>query len=344
MEEGGFCLPPFLPERRINMGFWEKIKDHNLRLLAAQANANGGNAEPTIDSVLGNLNCLSETVQSYGEDKKILRLSIRRTLGTLCDTGRILFRVEPESIRWGKDNSSLSLGGYLYEIREDGTEIRISSFAAGGCAKEDIFPRDMMTDSQREALMLYTASARAESNALYNAGIGVEYKGGDVFDLEALDAAAPAAEPVMPSPASKEEKKQKKAAKAKKEIETAKTVEEPVVATDAEAEKPVVETAVNVAEVADPVEEDVVTKTQTASDETTANTSKVLSYEEALNMVVDCGAHAGKTIGEILSKPQTARNIVWCYKQEPEGRTEDTKKALWTAIEGYSDGVLKKFL
>ncbi len=96
--------------------------------------------------------------------------------------------------------------------------------------------------------------------------------------------------------------------------------------------------------------EDTVSETKPEKEETSSSSvpetasDAGMSYEDAMGIIIDCGVYNGKTIGEVLSSPGTARNVVWVFKQDPEGRSPETKKALSLAIDGYNGGVLKKFL
>lgn len=322
--------------------FWEKIKKHNLDLLVSQIEQKGGKADATVESVLDNLKYLADEEDEYDEKNRFLRLDVRRTLASLCDTGRLVFVLEPTTIKWAENMESVSLAGYLYEVKADGTEIRISSLACGGAARQDVYSYDEMSNPQRQAMMFSLASARAESNAYYNSGIGIEYKGGDVFDLEAFENRIPAPEPVMPATPSQEEKKQKRATRVRKaKAETAQEItQEATPVPETATEAPAIETPLNAgATTESPVEE---MEIQQASDITSA--SSEMSFEDAMKVAIDVGSFAGKTIGEILSDPRTARNIVWCFKQEVPERTPEVKKALSLSIEGYQNGVLKRFL
>ena len=317
------------------MNFWEKIKQHNTQLLLSEIESKGGKAEANVESILENLRYLAEEGDDFDEKKRFIRLDVRRALASLCDTGRIVFTLEPSTIKWAEDMSSVSLAGYLYEVRDDGTKMQISSLACGGAARQDVYSYDSMTNPQRQALMFSLASARAESNAYFNSGIGIEYKGGDVFDLEAFENRIPAPEPVMPETPSAEEKKQKRATRAKKE----KAKEQPATGensnvTETEAEAPAIVAPVTEEPevVAAPVEPEAV------------KPAGAMTYEDALEVAVDCGTFNGTPIGEILSDERKARNIVWCFKQDIPGRTPETKMALSVAIEGYKGGVLKRLL
>ena len=313
------------------MSFFEKLKEHNTKLLVSQINANGGNATESVDSIIDNLYYLAEKDESFGEETRFMRLDVRRTLASLCDTGRLVFKIEPSSVKWAEDDSAISLGGYLVEIADDGMERKISSFACGGAAREDVYSQDMLTIAQRQALMFSLASARAESNAYFNAGIGIEFKGGDVFDLEAMEKNIPTPEPVMPQPKSIDERKKTKKVKKENgdgEVDNTSSADMLPPETEAVTDKP---------------------DNQSLGDSTDTSDvpdvkSDAVTYEEALKVLIDTGTYAGQTIGTVLEKPQTARNIVWVYKHAPEGRDENTKKALEAAIEGYQGGALKNYL
>lgn len=315
--------------------FWKAIKEHNTKLLASQIRGNGGTCEETAESVIENLSYLAEKGECYGEETRFLRLNIRRALGTLCDTGRLVFK--PSSITWTDDKKVVTVGGYLYEVREDGNEIVCSGYSVGGAALEDVYSQDMMSDQKRTASQLSLAAARAESNAYFSAGIGIEFKGGDVFDLEAMEQQIKPALPKMPSPVSQVERKAKAAAK---KAEKAK----------AEAKEKELAELVNVPE-GTPVEEALEAPSPTeaeapveAADTKAAGNSSGMSFEDAKKVVLDCGNYAGKTIGEILAKKQTARAVVWVYKQDVEGRSQETKDALLTAINTYDNGWMKQYL
>lgn len=265
---------------------------------------------------------LLELVPSAREEKRFIRLDVRRTLASLCDTGRIVFK--PTSVRWEDNNQVVTVGGYLYELKDDGREIIVSGFSCGGASVDDIFPQEMLSDNKRTASLLSLAVARAESTALYNAGIGIEFKSGDVFDLEEAESNIPAAEPVMPSPVSQEERKEVAAEKRKKKAEIKASVPE---------------------EKKDPKPEETksVNERETAAEE--ADTQiRTMTYEDALKVVMDIGTYTGKEIGEIVAKPQTARNICWAAKQNPEGRTDEVKEALRIVIDNYKNGALKAFM
>ncbi|MBO5551972.1 MAG: hypothetical protein J5966_08435, partial [Lachnospiraceae bacterium] len=220
---------------------------------------------------------------------------IRRVIGSLPEDGHLVFRVEPDSIRWGKDNASVSVGGYLVQARADGSEIKFSGYSVGSALRDDVFPKDMLTTDKREALMLSFAVGKAESNAYYNAGIGAEYKNPDTFDLEKFEENIPAAEPTLPDPVSDEPKKKGKKKTAEKVIDT--TVPEPAV---------IPETPEKEEEIPDA--------------ETKPVKDNMLSIEEARKMVADQGNLSGKTLGEIADNPATRRNLVWLSKQS---RTDD---------------------
>lgn len=330
------------------MSFFSKIKEHNAQLLVSQINNNGGNAQASVDSILDNLKFLTEDGESYGEIKKFIRLDVRRAIASLCDEGNIVFKIDPSTIKWAADDSSVSLGGYLHLIDKAGNDRIISSFACGGCARRDVFPLDSLEDSQRQAKMLSCASAKAESNAYYNMGLGIEYKGGDVFDLEAMEKAIPAPEPVAPEPKTTEERKAKKRTKAV--VTAAPAVENTVqdstadsVPAPAAETKPVAEVKEEPSvAIAEPSNEATEVPFEAETPETSS--SDTLSYEDALNEILDVGNYKGQTIGTVLAKPQTARNIVWCIKNAPEGRTQRLTAALEAAVNGYGDGILKNYL
>ena len=308
------------------MSFWEALKEHNKELLTSQIKTNGGQCDGTIDSIIANIGYLAETGESFGEEKKFLRLDIRRAIATLSDTGRIIFK--PANVTYSENKKVCTVGGFLYEVKPDGSEVTISSYAVGGAVIEDVYSQEMMSDEKRSSSLLALATARAESKALFNAGIGIEFKGGDVFNLEALEQQIQAPEPVMPSPASQEEKKAKRGRASKKTQETS---QEPVNA-------PVKAKEENSAPV--PAETNL-EASESVTD--TSETSNVISYEDALKEIVDVGNYKGKTIGDVLSTPQTARNIVWCFKQDVENRSERTREALKVAIDNYEGGVLKRW-
>ncbi len=324
--------------------FWEALKKHNIELLASQIKKNGGSCENTVSSIIENLSYLTEKGESFGEEKRFIRLDVRRALASLCDSGRIVFK--PSTIRWEDDRQVVTVGGYLYEIRPDGTEQTVSGFACGGASIEDIYPQEMQSENKRRSSLLSLASARAESNALFNAGIGIEFKNSDVFDLEEMEAKMPPAEPVMPTPVSQEERKAKAAARrAEKEkkspAEPAKPEPEKESVKEPEKEE-AKEVSVQEEATATEVKEEPVPAATPVAEETADKTE--MTYEEAMKVPVDCGNYEGTPIGEILSKPQTARNISWVYKQNPQGRTAETKEALRVAIENYKGGALKNFL
>ena len=312
--------------------FWNKIQTHNASLLASQINAKGGSAKADIDSIIDNMKYLVDKGESFGEETTFLRLDIKRLLGTLCDSGRLVFKVEPATIHWAPDNSAVSVTGYLYEVREDGTEVRVSGFSCGGAARQDVYAQDELTSEQRTASMLGLASARAESNAYFNAGIGMEYKG-DIFDLEALEAQIPAPAPVMPSPVSQEERKVKRAAKKAAKPEAVPVPETP---------KPAEATPETKPEPAKASEEPKQEATE-APAEINGITS-TMTYDEALKHIIDIGVNSGKPSSYPLEKPQTARNIVWLIKNAPADRPKELSDALMVAVEGYDGGGLKKYL
>ncbi len=319
-----------------NNNFWSGVRKHNAELLASQIVSRGGTCDGSVSSIIENIRFLAETGESFGEEKKFLRLDVRRALASLCDSGKIIFK--PINIVWSDDKKTVTVGGYLYEVQNDGSENITSSYAVGGATLEDVYAQEMMSDAKRYSSLLALASARAESNALFNAGIGIEFKGGDVFNLEALEQQIPATEPVMPTPVSQEERKARRGRPKKEAASAAETTasEAGPVAT-VEISNATAEPAPEITTIPDAVAENAV-------QDTPASTSEgELSYEEAIKEVIDVGGYKGSTIGEILAKPQTARNIVWCYKQDPEGRSPRTKEALRVAIEGYNGGVLKRF-
>ncbi len=322
--------------------FFNKLNEHNTKLLVAQINAKGGKAEASVESIIDNIAYLAEKGESFGEETQFIRLDVRRALASLCDDGRIVFKIEPSTIKWAEGNDAVSLGGYLYLVTPDGNERVISSFACGGCARKDVYRNDDLTNPERQAKMLSMASARAESNAYYNAGIGIEYKGGDIFDLEAMEKEIPAPEPVMPEPKSVEERKAtrgKKKAEAAAEPAKTETVEQPKAEESTPA--PVEEKA------SEPAKTEVVEENPLAENATTADAADngQLTYEDALNVLLDNGQNKGQPISAVIANPRTSRNVVWVYKNEPkEGRSEETKAALEAVIEGFQGGALKRFL
>ncbi len=318
------------------MSFFKKLNEHNTRLLASQINANGGKASENIESIIDNIQYLAEKGESFGEETRFIRLDVRRALASLCDEGKIVFKIEPSSIKWADDSSSVSLGGYLYLVSEDGTERTISSFACGGAAREDVYSQDMLSHPQRQSLMFSLASSRAESNAYYNAGIGIEFKGGDVFDLEAMEKAIPAPEPVTPEPKSVEERKSRRK---KKDAAPAENINK-------EAPTPAETPEVSTTPISEPQEKAEEKSIVESISESIINDGSAddMTYEDALKQNLDIGTYAGQAIAVVLSKPQTARNIVWAYKNAPEGRSPELTKALEAAIDGYEGGVLRNYL
>ncbi len=340
------------------MSFFSKLNNHNIQLLASQIAAKGGKVTASVDSIIDNLAYLTETGKDReGNDMQFIPLNVRRALATLCDEGRIIFKVEPSSIRWTADDDAVSLGGYLYLVSPDGKERIISSFACGGCAREDVYRNDSYTNPERKAMMLSTASAKAESNAYYNAGIGIEYKGGDIFDLEAMEKEIPAPEPIMPETKSIEERKtrsRRKKAEAAAEPAKTETVEQPkaeestpsVPEVETKASEPA-KTEVVETKASEPAKTEVVETPSLAENTTptvTADDGK-LTYEDAIKEVLDIGQYKGQTIAVILSDPRTARNAVWVYNHEPqEGRDPKFKAALEVAIDGYNNGILRNYM
>ncbi len=327
------------------MSFFQKLNNHNIHLLASQIIASGGKAEASIDSIIDNIAHLTETGKSYdGEIKHFIRLDVRRALASLCDEGRIVFKVEPSSIKWMKDDEAVSLGGYLYLITPDGKERIISSFACGGCARSDVYAAEDRTTPQREAYMLSMASARAESNAYYNAGIGIEYKNNDIFDLEAMEMEIPAPAPTMPETKSVEERKTRGR---KKKTEAAAEAAKPEESEQPKAEENTPAAPEAQAEASESANSEVV-ETPSLAENTTptdvADTGK-LTYDEAINSILDNGQYKGQTIAVVLSDPRTARNVVWVYAHEPqEGRDPKFKEALEVALDGYNGGILRNYL
>ena len=273
--------------------FFENLRKRNIDLLKKMIESKGGTCEPTVESIFNNLKYLAEKGMSYGEEVVYLPLSIRRIIGTLPEDGHLIFRVDPDSIKWGRENASVTVGGYLVQAKGDGTEMRVSSYSVGSVMRDDIFPRDMMSTEKRESLMLSFAVGKAESNAYYNAGIGAEYKNPDTFDLETFEENVPAAEPELPDP-STQPPAQKGKKKAVKEAAASEQAETPV-------------------KTVEPVHEPIQPEEPKAETEVAAET---LTLEEARAMIADQGNLAGLTLGEIADNTATSRNLVWLFLQE----------------------------
>ena len=316
------------------MNLKEAIKKRNMQLLAAKINENGGQAVPEMDSILNNLPLLAEKGESFGEETKFIRLDVLRLLGTLNETGRLIFKILPETITWAPDRSVVSLGGYLVDVSADGNEIPVSGFSCGGAALEDVYSSEMMSDARRMSSMLSLASARAEKAAYQNAGIGIEFKG-DVFDLEASEAMIPAPKPVLPSPVSQDEKKARK--RKKKEEEPKEQPVDPELETTKETAEETLAAIVNVPE---NVPEETVfgaESTEPEPEPAPANNSE-MTLDVALKFVVDTGVNKGKSFAEIDANKATWRHFVWLKKNPPAtGRDADTEKALDLIIASHPE-------
>lgn len=337
----------------------DSIREHNMSLLAEQIKQAGGSATPDVESIVSNVRYLAVEGEKYGEKVKYLPLQIRRLIASLDEDGTIIFRKEGEPVfRTAPDGQgvSCSVGGYLVEQRPDGTEVRLSGYSCGGAATDDVYPFEQMSDAKRRSMLLSVASARAESNAFYNAGFFAEYKGGDVFDLDSLEAKIPAATlapAAMPDPQAVKGRGKKKAKAA--EVETP-VKPEPVPApasAPAAAPDPVSVPDSAPEEVPfDPVAEGPAApkpekpeEAVPAPEAVSAAPAAPLIYEEALQAVMDEGSYEGQTLGEILQDPRKARNLTWAKKNPPEkGRDPKFDAALDVVIEGYKDGALKRFL
>ena len=335
----------------------EAFRQRNLNLLAANINKNGGNLEVAdLNSIIENLTKLAEKGNSFGEEKLFIRLDVLRLLGSLNGSGRLVFKVLPETIRWSDDSKVVTLGGYLVEVRDDGTEVIQSGFSCGGAALEDVYASEMMSDNRRMSSMLSLASARAEKAAFQNAGIGIEFKG-DVFDLEASEAMLPAPKPVLPDPVSQNERTEKKKAKAKerKEKEARETKAEvkeeaPVTPVKEEKEAEAVAEAVPEApapETPDPAPETAETVQVAISAPEKPEADPIaegnLTLEEALKCIVDKGPHKGQPLSVVNEKMATWRHLVWLKKNPPEeGRDKKVDVALDIVIASHPE--LERFL
>ena len=338
----------------------DSIREHNMSLLAEQIKQAGGSATPDVESIVSNVRYLAVEGEKYGEKVKYLPLQIRRLIASLDEDGTIVFRKEGEPVfRTAPDGQgvSCSVGGYLVEQRPDGTEVRLSGYSCGGASVDDVYPFEQMSDAKRRSILLSVASARAESNAFYNAGFFAEYKGGDVFDLDSLEAKIPAAvlaPEAMPDPQAAKGRGRKKAKAA--EVET--PVKPEPAPTPVPAPAPVavpdpvtVPNGVPEEVPFDPVADAPAPKPEKAEEAVpapvpeTAPADAPLTYEEALKAVMDEGSYEGQTLGEILQDPRKARNLTWAKKNPPEkGRAPEFDAALDVVIEGYKDGALKRFL
>lgn len=322
------------------------FQQRSLNLLAAKIKENGGNIETAdLDSILENFSLLAEKGESFGEETKFIRLDVLRLLGSLNETGRLVFKVVPETISWSNDKNVVTLGGYLVEVRPDGTEITASGFSCGGAALEDVYASEMMSDNKRMSSMLSLASARAEKAAYQNAGIGIEFKG-DIFDLETSEAMQPAPKPVLPSPVSQDEKKAKRKARAKKtEEKTEETrINEPEATTAQENTKDEAPTAdyitVSLETTVPEAKEEVAPEPVT---EPVAETTGEMTLEEASTFTADNGVYKGTKFSEIDENKAKWRCFIWLKKNPPEGgRDERTAQAIDLMISSHPE--LQKLL